>query len=470
MALSSKITLMIDPGFQALLPSLSPEEISTLEASLLRDGCLQPILTWKNRIIDGHNRYALCQKHRIPFHIKEMVFPDRKAVLAWMLEFQLGRRNVNLYQKCVLALKFKRYYAEKAKSHLGRPSKSCPRRRQVFQPINTLTKLAQITGTSRSVVGQVEYILRHAPAEVKAKAWDGTYSIRKACLRTQDLRRNEQRALEMGQAEKFKNPSLYNKEWRNGIFCGDVLNVLKKVTDGLATCVISSPPYNRGNDYGQGSEVDNRPYKKEYLPWLGAVITEAARVLRTGGRLILNIDSVTNRQDPNYGTEHKRPIYADLVTLVRELDVGLLFRDEICWYKHSCMGRKSAYGSYCSPTNPHIRRNHEYVLIWSKGQWDLPNISGQKSDLTPEEFNDWTFSVWPIHPITRRATHHPCAFSPELIQRLIKLYSYPGDLILDPFVGTGTTAVVAASLNRSYLGIDRNPSYCSLARKQLKPR
>jgi len=242
------------------------------------------------------------------------------------------------------------------------------------------------------------------------------------------------------------------EEILNTIILDDVLLGLAKIPDESVHLVASSPPYNVDLK-GYKNRDDNELYSV-YLEWLKDIMIHCKRILVDGGRLVINIDAMTNRQEDS-DKEYVRPIYADLVNIGRE--IGLNFRTEICWYKQNGVGRKTAWGSYCSCSNPIIRRNHEYLLVWSKGDWKLDG-DPELSDMTAEEFQKWTFSTWFVQPETRNRNNHPAPFPEELIKRVIKLFSYRGNTVLDPFSGTGTTAVVAKMFGRNYIGIDNSKS------------
>lgn len=245
----------------------------------------------------------------------------------------------------------------------------------------------------------------------------------------------------------------------NKIICADVLEGLKQVPDDSVSLIVTSPPYNLKIDYK--NREDNQPYT-EYLNWLKQIFLECNRTLKQGGRLAINIDAMTNRQDDK-DQEYVRCIYAHLYNMMNE--IGLLFRTEICWYKQNAVGRATAWGSYLSCSNPCIRRNHEYILVWSKGQWQLEGDS-ELSDMTKDEFHQWTLSTWFISPETRNRGNHPVPYPEELVRRLVKLFSYRNDSILDPFNGSGTTTAVAASLMRRYIGIDNVKEYCEYAERR----
>ena len=254
----------------------------------------------------------------------------------------------------------------------------------------------------------------------------------------------------------------------NTIINKDVLEGLKDITDEIVSLTTTSPPYNvLSGSKNYDSIDDDLPYK-EYLDWLKKVFTEVFRVTRPGGRCAINIDAMTNRQDDK-DQEYVRCIYAHLYNIMTE--IGWKFRTEICWYKQNTVGKKTAHGSWDSCSNPVIKRNHEYVLVFSKDSWRLEG-DDELSDMTSEEFLRYTMSCWGVEnkdriaPETRNLCGHPCPFCEELVKRLIKLFSYRGDLVLDPFNGTGTTTCVAKKLSRNYIGIDISEDYCEYARQR----
>ena len=247
----------------------------------------------------------------------------------------------------------------------------------------------------------------------------------------------------------------------DSIICDDVLKGLASIPDDSVALTVSSPPYNLKIDYD--NRDDNQPYQ-EYLAWLTDIFTEVYRVTKHGGRVAINIDAMTNRQDDKE-KEYVRPIYAHLCNLMEPL--GWKFRTEICWYKQNGVGKATAWGSHLSCSNPVIIRNHEYVLVWSKGDYRLEGDNDQ-SDITKEEWAKMIYSTWFIQPETRKLAGHPAAFPEELVKRIIKLLSYRGDTVLDIFNGTGTTTYVAKLLKRHFIGIDNSEKYCDYARERLE--
>jgi DNA modification methylase len=148
-------------------------------------------------------------------------------------------------------------------------------------------------------------------------------------------------------------------------------------------------------------------------------------------------------------------------------EVGLQFYGDICWLKQNAVGKtRPAWGTFCSCRNLRIRRNHEYLLIFSKGSSTLDG-NPELCDLTPDEFEQWTLSTWHIQPERRRIADHPAAFPEKLAERVIRLFSYVGDIVLDPFCGTGTVPYVARRFHRRYIGIDNAPGYVDAARARI---
>lgn len=245
----------------------------------------------------------------------------------------------------------------------------------------------------------------------------------------------------------------------NKVLHFDVLEGLKQIPDDTVSLVVTSPPYNVGIQYAE--HIDTMSHD-EYLDWMKLVWKECYRVLRPGGRLAINIDMTANMGDRSQ--EYYHPLYADFVNMNREN--GYMFRAEIAWYKQNLVGSPTAWGSYGSPSNPIIRRNHEYVLIWSKGSYKLEGDPA-KVDITDKEFQQWTMSMWYIQPETRKLCKDHVPYPEELVKRLVKLYTFQNDIVLDPFSGTGTTVTVANKLRRRYIGIDNDIEVVEYARKRV---
>jgi DNA modification methylase len=236
------------------------------------------------------------------------------------------------------------------------------------------------------------------------------------------------------------------------IFLGDCRQ-MKEVPDESVDLVVCSPPYNNSRAYANYS--DNLPWD-EYMDFLKAVWLECMRVLKVGGRLAVNTNQV-NRQ-PSV------PVPA-MVTC-QLIDLGFLMRGLIVWNKGVNKNCGTAWGSYLMPTNPILRDSYELVSVFSKSTFKIPK-QDVAPDITKEEFLEWSKSLWTIPCESAKRIGHPAPFPVELPRRLIKFYTYPGSTILDPFCGSGTTAVAAKMLGRHYIGYDISQEYIDIANRRL---
>jgi len=233
---------------------------------------------------------------------------------------------------------------------------------------------------------------------------------------------------------------------------GDVLEVMAGIPDASVHLAITSPPYNLNMNYD--AYADNLTYE-EYLRWTRQVWLETKRVLVPGGRFALNIAPTSIKAF--------RPIHHDFANQLRE--IGMIFRTEVVWYKQT-MRRRTAWGSWQSPANPHIIPSWEYVLVFCKDSWFLEGDPNDV-DITGDEFVRFSDGFWHIPP-ERQRRGHPAPFPEELIYRLIKFYTYRGNVVLDMFGGTGTVAVVAYKTGRHFIHIDISPKYCQVAQERLE--
>lgn len=225
---------------------------------------------------------------------------------------------------------------------------------------------------------------------------------------------------------------------------------MTELPDNSVHLMVTSPPYNVGKDY------DNNLNLEEYLTLLRQVFTETYRVLAPGGRACVNI--------ANLGRRPYIPLHAYIIADM--IEIGYLMRGEIIWDKGAGAGVSCAWGSFASAANPVLRDVHEYILIFSKG--DFKREKGDKENtIFNEDFVAWTKSVWQMGTESAKKVGHPAPFPVELPRRLIELYTFVDDVVLDPFCGSGTTCVAAAQNRRRYVGYDISPEYTQLAAKRL---
>jgi site-specific DNA-methyltransferase (adenine-specific) len=226
---------------------------------------------------------------------------------------------------------------------------------------------------------------------------------------------------------------------------------MSELPDMSVHLMVTSPPYNVGKEYDEDLTLD------EYLGLLRRVLSETYRVLATGGRACINI--------ANLGRKPYIPLHSFIIEDM--LEIGFLMRGEIIWNKASSASSSTAWGSWLSASNPVLRDVHEYILVFSKDDFSHP-AEGRESTISREDFLDWTKSVWTFPAVSARQVGHPAPFPEDLPRRTIELYTYHGDVILDPFCGSGTTCIAAKKLGRRYVGYEINPEYVKLAEERLK--
>jgi site-specific DNA-methyltransferase (adenine-specific) len=224
---------------------------------------------------------------------------------------------------------------------------------------------------------------------------------------------------------------------------------MDQLPDNCVALVVTSPPYNVGKDYDEDLALN------EYLDLLRRVFAETYRVVEPGGRVAVNV--------ANLGRKPYLPLNHLVGVLLTE--VGFLLRGEIIWRKAKAAGGSTAWGSWQSAKNPTLRDVHEYVLVASKASFKRER-SGEDT-ITKEDFLEATMSVWDILPESARRVGHPAPFPTELPRRLIELYTFAGDVILDPFLGSGSTAIAAVQTGRHYVGYETAAAYVELAERRI---
>lgn len=250
------------------------------------------------------------------------------------------------------------------------------------------------------------------------------------------------------------------------IYVGDARH-MERVRPASVALVVTSPPYFAGKAYEEALGDGHIPATYvEYLTMLEAVFAECVEKLEPGGRIAVNV--------ANLGRKPYRSLSADVIGILQDR-LGLLLRGEVVWRKARGAGGNCAWGSFKQPANPVLRDLTERVVIASKGRFDraakasvrhqrgLPSVA----TTTADEFMEATLDVWEVAPESATRVGHPAPFPVELPQRLIELYTYSGDVVLDPFMGSGTTAVAAVRTGRHYLGYDTDEAYAKAARERV---
>ena len=216
--------------------------------------------------------------------------------------------------------------------------------------------------------------------------------------------------------------------------------------------MVTSPPYNVGKEYDEDLSLE------EYLRFLRNVWMEVYRVLVPGGRACVNV--------ANLGRKPYIPLNG---LIAKEMtDLGFLMRGEIIWDKASSASTSTAWGSWQSATNPTLRDTHEYILVFSKGSFRRDKIDGRVSTISKDEFLEFTKSVWAIPSESARKVGHPAPFPVDLPYRLIQLYTFSNEIVLDPFMGSGQTAIAARKADRHFIGYEISGEYLELANNRIQ--
>jgi DNA modification methylase len=256
--------------------------------------------------------------------------------------------------------------------------------------------------------------------------------------------------------QRIKRPSQYIENAiapsiLNTIFCKSSEN-MNEIPDYSIHLMVTSPPYNVTKEYDENLTLD------EYRELLKNVFSEVYKKLVTGGRACVNL--------ANLG---RKPYIAMHSYIIQDmLDIGFLMRGEIIWNKASSASPSTAWGTWLSAANPILRDIHEYILVFSKEAFNRKNLPEKVSTITKDEFLEFTRSVWTFPAESARKIGHPAPFPIELPYRLIQLYTFKDEVILDPFCGSGSACIAALKTGRHYIGYDTEKEYVELAEKRIR--
>lgn len=253
--------------------------------------------------------------------------------------------------------------------------------------------------------------------------------------------------------KELQKDTLYFKDGSILIYNDDILNI-KSIKNDSIDLIVTSPPYNVDIKYGNFD--DKIPYD-EYLKFTREWLKRCYSLVKNDGRLCLNIPL-----DKNKGGQQS--IYADITTIAKK--VGWKYHSTVIWNEGN-ISRRTAWGSWLSASAPFVIAPVETIVIMYKERWKKTSGSG-KSDITRSNFIEWTNGVWIFNGESKKKIGHPSPFPIELPERCIRLFSFVGDTVLDPFLGSGTTLIACAKNKRVGVGIEINRDYCELAKKRLE--
>lgn len=443
------IRLQIDPEFRELIPPLKDEEFEQLEKNVLEEGIRDAIVTWNGIILDGHNRYKIAQKHNIPFVEMPMEFDNRSDAKEWMINNQLGRRNINNYQRSVLALQLKPVIAERAKENQLRTSDNRVRQISDRQEIDTKKIIARQANVSHDTIAKVEVIQRKAAPEVKKQLARGDISINKAYTNIVNREKKEQRRIEVQQAAKEYEPDDLVQ-----IIHGDAIDVLRDLASESIDLIVVDPPY-----FGITKESWDNQWQsmKEYLEWCRTWMLRSFHLLKDTGNFYI-WGSVGEKSD----------------SIVRQkllLDsLGFYFKDWITWSKRRGMGNRRGWLYTREECLWYVKNNESFN--WN----EEAQYSEEKSDFA-QGFSGYELksdykritNVWTDIPefIGDKGTLHYTPKPIQAMERLIKAHTKEGDVVLDFFGGSGTTAVACKNLNRKCILVEKDLDSINETKRRL---
>jgi len=256
------------------------------------------------------------------------------------------------------------------------------------------------------------------------------------------------------QDEEVLPSSLFYRDDQVAIYCDDFITsrVLEPESVDL---IVTSPPYNVGIEYGEHEDGDSY---QEYLQFSEQWLTRSFELARADGRLCMNIPL-----DKNKGGQQS--VCADLTTIAKS--IGWQYHSTIIWNEGN-ISRRTAWGSWMSASAPYVIAPVEMIVVMYKSQWKKDKRKERLNDITKEEFMAWTNGLWTFNGESKKRIGHPAPFPRELPKRCIKLFSFVGETVLDPFLGSGTTLIEAKLNNRIGIGFELDQAYCELAKRRIE--
>ena len=305
--------------------------------------------------------------------------------------------------------------------------------------------------TLQGIIRQVESV-RSYGVNGNKRLYVGFNAERKVANRKEKERERGKHYYAHGRGFHRDN-NLLPADFANRIICGDSEERLQQLPDNCIDLVFTSPSYNFGLGYQETGDAD---HWAAYFAKLFRVFDQCIRVLKYGGRIVVNVQPLFSDYIPSH---HILSNYF--------MERGLIWKGEILWEKNNYNCKYTAWGSWKSPSSPYLKYTWEFVEVFCKGSL-VKKGQAADADIDADSFKEWVTAKWSIAPERRmKEFDHPAMFPEELARRVLLLFSFSGDAILDPFAGVGTTCVVARRHNRQFLGIDIAPEYCATAEQRL---
>jgi DNA modification methylase len=481
--------LKINKEFQALIPALSPDEYAGLEKSIKETGFnadLGKIIVWNDTIVDGHNRYNICQDNNIPFETKELIFETEQDALIWIIKNQLGRRNLTDYNKTNLALQLTDILSDKAKENqkingknradinnskdslqsfqisensvITNSKNNNNDNEQCFQisenpvivPINTVKEIGNLAGVSHDTVIKVKNINANAADEIKQELSrpDSKISINTASIisklpqseqadiltlsdkeiikKAKEIKKIEQEKKIKLKLDNIKSKAKDIKAADITILEGDILEKIKEIPDGSVDLLLTDPPYGVMNDY----DWDKFQFKETFKSWLTAIF-------------------------PKLKKEHTGFICMDsrqMFTASAVLQEFTEIKNTIIWIRKNMSNGRMSKNKFIS--------SYEVIFYFGTRPLNFP------PEWNGEQFDSLEFAVPQSNFNDKK--YHPTQKPLKLFEHLIKVGSYDYDTVLDCFAGAMTTGVACKNIgNRKCILIEKDPEYIQIGKGRI---
>ena len=415
------ILMQILKELEVLIPPLTSEEFKQLERNILEEGIRDPLVTWNGILVDGHNRYRIAQEYDIDFETVEKEFADMNAVKEWMINNQFGRRNLNNYQRSVLALQLEDVFKAKAKENQAIQFKgnSLPLKSAEVKPIDTRQEIAKIANVGHDTISKVKKIEATASPEIKAKASTGQISINEAY---KEIKKEEKEINFIEKKKEFNKEILHDEKYKANFIIGNSIDILNNNVFEPISLFLSDPPY--GMDFKSGFDYDNKWDKidndkiEDTLIVLDKVFEASKKHLKEDAHIYIF-------GNPNE-LEKIKPIFNKYFKL----------KNILIWDREVIgMGDLKTYG-----------RSYDIVLFGYNETW---------KDLNGNRDRD----ILRFNRVAPNNLTHPTEKPLEILEYLIKKSSNEGDYILDPFAGSFSTCKAAKNINRHSYGIELQEKY-----------
>lgn len=477
----------IDPLVASVMPPLGEENYEALKAGISNARkVIAPLVVWEEtgKLLDGHHRdrarkELLAEGVSIPCpSVEPMSFGSSAEAVNWVLHHAKGtRQSFGTFQKvqqiignAELMAMLTTTATKRMRHEEGEPGATvAPGSDEDTAKVTR--QIAKFVGCSETTAKEAVAVCRDKQFVPAIMAGEITAHSAYRALRGHAQRQQVHERIDQNLPKAHEAIKELAKQ--AGTLLGkvhhcDVLVGLRQLATASVSAVITSPPYPL-----KAVKYPNWEYQDyaSYLGWMAEVFAECKRILVAGGKLIVNFDNCNIPPDERRGNEVRHDCRTDFSNIVRG-DLGMIYVDEYFWAKQNAVGTRPAIGTKGKPSGHRVNNTCEYVCIWAKEQvqksperTDVPEE--QLIDLTVQEQFELSMQLWQIKPASRSQTKHRAAFPDELARRLIRLYTYLEDTVVDPFSGSGTTCAMAARMGRRFVGFDNAKQYVEGASERV---